>query len=102
MKRFHKRCFPYARGNLYSSDDSLQLFSLSMRRNVRYSGAAVDFINVEGIDGIYIANQISGNSFADPAFVAQRKTIDAGPRPSFIYISITIIELRGVHMVNYC
>jgi hypothetical protein len=61
-------------GNLYTSDESLQLYTLSMRRNVRFGGAAVDFANVEGIDGIYVANQIDGASFADPSFVAKTKS----------------------------
>ena len=61
-------------GNLYSSDESLQLYTLSMRRNVRFGGAAVDFTNVEGIDGIYIANQIDGGSFTDPSFIAKTKS----------------------------
>jgi sortilin len=71
-------------GNLYSSDDSLQLFSLNMRRNVRFGGAAVDFANVEGIDGVYVANQISGGAFANPAFIAKTKAVD-----DFVHTRIT-------------
>lgn len=56
-------------GNIYSSDASGQLYSLSMRRNL-YFGGAVDFVNVEGAPGVYIANQIAGSAFADPSFVA--------------------------------
>ena len=71
-------------GNLYSSDDSLQLFSLSMRRNVRFDGGAVDFAKVEGIEGVYIANQISGGTFADPSFIAKTKSVD-----DFVHTRIT-------------
>mmetsp|Transcript_42694 Transcript_42694/g.68664 ORF Transcript_42694/g.68664 Transcript_42694/m.68664 type:complete len:874 (+) Transcript_42694:54-2675(+) len=71
-------------GNIYSSDDTLQLFSLNMRRNVRYGGNAVDFANVEGVDGVYVANQISDGGFADPSFIAKTKTIE-----DFVHTRIT-------------
>ncbi len=71
-------------GNLYSSDKTLQLFSLSMRRNVRFGGSAVDFINVEGIHGIYIANQIDGGAFSDPSVVSGRGRVE-----DFVHTRIT-------------
>ena len=52
-------------GNVYSSDASGQLYSISLRRNL-YFGGAVDFINVEGIEGVYIANQIANDAFVSP------------------------------------
>jgi len=56
---------------LYASDASMSLFSLSMRRNVRATDgfALSDFVNVLGLDGIYIANQINWKAFADPLSV---------------------------------
>ena len=56
-------------GNVYSSDASGQLYSISLRRNL-YFGGAVDFINVEGIEGVYIANQIANDAFVSPEGVA--------------------------------
>ena len=49
-------------GNLYAADDSLRLFSLSLRRNVRERGVA-DFSGVAGMNGVFIANQISRDAF---------------------------------------
>jgi sortilin len=56
---------------LYASDESMNFFSLSMRRNVRArNGLALsDFVNVLGLEGIYIANQINWKAFADPVSV---------------------------------
>ena len=56
-------------GNVYSSDASGQLYSISLRRNL-YFGGAVDFINVEGIEGVFIANQIANDAFVSPEGVA--------------------------------
>ena len=65
-------------GNIYSSDASGQLYSLSMRRTI-YLGGAVDFINVEGIPGVYFANQVAAGGVADPAeFVQTRVTYNNG------------------------
>ena len=52
---------------LYASDESLELFSLSMRTLVRSeeSFATQDFVPVLGLDGVYIANQISYKAFID-------------------------------------
>ena len=57
---------------LYSSDESMQFFSLSMHRNVRArnSFALSDFVNVLGLEGIYVANQINWKAFADPVSVS--------------------------------
>lgn len=52
------------------------MYAPDIWRNVRFGGAASDFTNVEGIDGIFIANQISGASFQDPSFIAGGKTIE--------------------------
>jgi sortilin len=50
-------------GNLYAADDSLKLFSLSLRHNVRQSGIA-DFAGIASMDGVLIANQISHEAFS--------------------------------------
>jgi hypothetical protein len=49
-------------GNLYAADDSLRLFSLSLRRNVRERGVA-DFSGIASMNGVFIANQISTEAF---------------------------------------
>lgn len=65
-------------GNIYSSDASGQLYSLSMRRTL-YLGGAVDFINVEGIPGVYFANQVAAGALGDPTeFVQTRVTYNNG------------------------
>lgn len=50
---------------LYASDESLQLFSLSMKTLVRsqQSFAMQDFVPVYGLDGVFVANQISYKAF---------------------------------------
>ena len=65
-------------GNIYSSDKSGQLYSLSMRRAL-YLGGAVDFTNVEGIPGIYFANQVASGALGDPAeFIQTRISYNNG------------------------
>ena len=59
--------------NLYNSDASFGLFSLSMRRTVATKNDAVDVMRIHGIDGILIANHLSANALRDPAVVSGKR-----------------------------
>lgn len=72
---------------LYASDDSLTFFSLSMRRNLRspVTYALEDLVKVQGVDGVYVGNQISYKAFSRAAtngdysqFYESRVTYNAG------------------------
>ncbi|CAI7807678.1 unnamed protein product [Closterium sp. NIES-53] len=51
------RVSPY--GDLLVADESLSLFGLALRRNARSISGAVDFAALQGLPGVYVANQLS-------------------------------------------
>lgn len=56
---------------LYASDESMSFFSMSMRTMVKDSGGSFvqDFAKVLGLEGVFIANQISYKAFIDGAAI---------------------------------
>lgn len=58
-------------GSLYSSDTSLQLFSLVMRRLV-WDGPQPDYQHMYGIPAVHIANQLDGDALEDPLLIEGR------------------------------
>eukprot|EP00270_Netrium_digitus_P010308 TRINITY_DN3195_c0_g1_i1.p1 TRINITY_DN3195_c0_g1~~TRINITY_DN3195_c0_g1_i1.p1 ORF type:complete len:836 (-),score=200.33 TRINITY_DN3195_c0_g1_i1:69-2555(-) len=87
-----RRASPY--GNVLVSDNNFTLFTLSMRRNARSMGGAVDFAAVQGIPGMYIANQIEDDDNKEP----QRAEAQAGTMEDeeMIYsLASTMITYNG-------
>ena len=50
---------------------STSLFTLSMTRNFRRS-FITDFVRVEGLPGVYLANQLSKEVFEDPSMIRRQ------------------------------
>jgi hypothetical protein len=58
-------------GNVYAPGYSTSLFTLSMTRNFRRS-FITDFARVEGLPGVYLANQLSKEVFEDPSMIRRQ------------------------------
>lgn len=57
--------------NIYSSGPKATIYTIGMRRNFQ-RGHINDFARVEGLPGMYLANQLDGKIFNDPSLMPSR------------------------------
>jgi hypothetical protein len=71
-------------GNVYISDSSGRRFALSLLHNLRSSNGVCDFIKIDGIEGIYVAN-VKEQDFEDESTGKnKKKKKNAGTVKSYI------------------